>query len=130
MYTCNHTELLLHPFTPLYVVGKAFGYKSYLVATKFPESYPRHDRETPEFFKKILKEYALSVKAKEDIYDEETSVLVQERSQLRESLLAITEQDLQNPHVKFFVEQNPGWTHVRGMFMSLRVVQYCHQNPK
>ena len=111
-----HTELILHPFTPLYIVGKSFSYRSYLVATRFPESYPRYDRETPEFYKKMLKEYALGPGAKEN-YNEETCVLALRKGVLRGGLLPVTEQDLQNPHIKYFVEHNPGYTHVRGMFV-------------
>ncbi len=101
------------------MVGKAFGYKSYLVAMKFRESYPRHDKETPPHFKALFKEFVDSVKAKSDVYDEETFVLKQERSHLRENLLAVSEQDLKNPDIKYFVEQNPGYLQV---YLSLLVL--------
>ncbi len=110
------TELLLHPLTPLYVVGKSFGYKSYLVARKFTRSYPRWGKETPAHFKEIFKEYAESVKDDGDMYDEETGVLKQERSHLRENLLAVSEQDLQNPDIKYFVERNPGYLKVHILY--------------
>ena len=103
--------MIRHPLTPVYIVGKAYGYKSYLFALKFKESYPRYDRETPEFFKKMFKEYAQSVMAEGDTYDEDTNVLEQERTHLTENLLA-TEQDLKSPHIKFFVERNPGYAKV------------------
>ena len=35
-------ELILHPFTPLYMIGKGFSYKSYLVLChNFLDTYPR-----------------------------------------------------------------------------------------
>ncbi|XP_064384588.1 uncharacterized protein LOC135333554 [Halichondria panicea] len=76
---------------------------------KFTRSYPRWGKETPAHFKEIFKEYAESVKDDGDMYDEETGVLKQERSHLRENLLAVSEQDLQNPDIKYFVERNPGY---------------------
>ena len=102
------TELIFHPFTPLYLVGKAISYHSYLVAMKFKESYPRYDRETPEHFKKILNEFAQSELHGGDSYDEETNVIKQRQAKLQENLSAISERDLKNPHIKFFAERNPG----------------------
>ena len=49
--------------------------------------------------------------AEGDTYDEDTNVLEQERTHLTENLLA-TEQDLKSPHIKFFVERNPGYAKV------------------
>ena len=104
--------MILHPFTPVYVIGKAYGFRSYLVATHFKEYYPRYDKETPEFWKKMFREFAQGVMAKGDTFDEETSVLNQERTHLNEELSIVTEQALKNPHIKFFVEQNPGYKQV------------------
>ena len=101
-------ELILHPFTPLYMVAKLISYHSYMVAMKFKESYPRYDRKTPEYFRKILDEFAQSELHSGDSYDEETNVLKQRQARLQENLAAISERDLQNPHIKFFAERNPG----------------------
>ena len=110
------TELIFHPFTPLYVVGKAFTYKSYMMIIKFREFYPRYDRGTPEFFKNIIHDYAQSVKRPNETYDPETFVLERELSQARRFLAPISEKDLLNPNIKFFNEWNPGWRKVCGCF--------------
>ena len=77
----------------------------------FKESYPRYDRETPEHFKTILKNYAEDELGEGDIYDEETNVIQEEMAHLPENL-SVSEKDLKNPHIKFFVERNPGYTKV------------------
>ena len=75
---------------------------------KFKESYPRYDRETPEHFKNILNEFARSELHSGDSYDEETNVFKQQQTILQENLAAISERDLQNPHINFFAKRNPG----------------------
>jgi len=96
----------------MYVVAKAFSYKSYMVTTKFQEFYPRYNKETPEFYKNLLRDYAESVKSAGEVYNPETFVLERENSHLKDYVAAITEQDLKNPHIKFFNERNPGWMKV------------------
>jgi hypothetical protein len=103
-------ELLRHPWTPLYITGKAFSYKSYLAMAKsVKEAYPRFDAETPPFIKKIMDSYALSVKRADEEYDSETCVLKRELSHMKESIAPISPADLSNPHIQFFNRQNPGW---------------------
>ena len=96
----------------MYIVGKSFSYKSYLVATKFQEFYPRYNKETPEFYKDLLEEFAESVRLPDEVYNPETFVLEREISYLKDFVAVISEQDLKNPHIRFFNEQNPGWTKV------------------
>ena len=79
-------------------------------------SYPRYDRDTPEQLKKIQDEFARSgISHQEDkTYDEKTNVIVVHNAgvHVAEGLSAVSERDLQNPHIKFFVERNPGYTKV------------------
>ena len=82
------------------------------MCTRFHDSYPRYDCDTPEDFKKVLSEYAHSVMTKKDKYNPDTCILEQGKTQLKDSLQAVTEQDLQNPHVKYFIEKNPNWVKV------------------
>ena len=80
------------------------------------EFYPIYNKETPEHFRKMFAEYAesfVSMMGNQAKYHPETFVIEQEEICLKESLSTITERDLQNPHIKFFVERNPGWTKVR-----------------
>ena len=79
---------------------------------KFKESYPRYDRETPEHIKKIIDDYGQSELHEGDTYDEETNIIKQEVAHLPENLTAVSEKDLMNPHIKFFVERNPGYKKV------------------
>ena len=103
-------ELILHPFTPLYIIGKAFSYKSYVVLCHtLPLAYPRYDAETPEFEKGIINEFGTSVKLLNEVYDEEMFVLKRERTSMKEGVAVLTPESLNDPHIKFFVERNPGW---------------------
>ncbi|KAL5499378.1 hypothetical protein EMCRGX_G010777 [Ephydatia muelleri] len=83
-------ELFLHPFTPLYHSGKIFSYKTYNMITPFEHFYPR-------------------VKQPTENYNQETCVLEREYSYIKEHVAPITDDELKNPHIKFFTEQNPGW---------------------
>lgn len=59
-----------------------------------------------------MDDMAYSVKQPSEYYNEETSVLHREYSHLKEYVAPVTEDELKNPHIKFFVEQNPGWMKV------------------
>lgn len=109
-HTC--TELLLHPLTPLYVLGKVSTYKTYLLAARFRECYPRYDKETPELYKEIAQEYIKSINSPEDSFDPETSVLKRRVGVVKEHVAPISSHSLKNPHIKFFNERNPGWREV------------------
>ena len=107
-------ELLKHPLTPVFVVGKAHAYKSYLASMKFLESYPRYNLETPPMFKKVFDDYAeayLKMRPTAKYYPDRF-VIETEFVHVAENLQALSEYDLQNPHIKYFVEKNPGWTKV------------------
>ena len=104
------------------------------MCTRFHDSYPRYDCDTPEDFKDVLSEYAHSVMSKGDKYNRDTCVLEQERTQLTENLQAVTEQDLQDPHIKFFVEHNPNWVkvhtpcyiHIRVFIIIILAIVFTH----
>ena len=103
-------QLLFHPLTPVYIAGKAFSYKSYLVLAKnIKEVYPRFDAQTPPFIKKLIDDYAESVRHTDEEYNKERCVLKRELSTMKESVAPISPLDLKNPHIKFFDSQNPGW---------------------
>lgn len=102
-------ELLLHPFTPLYHGGKIFSYKTYVMITPFEKFYPRYDQMTPAFEKTLIDHIATAAKQPTENYNQDTCVLEREYSFLREHIAPITDEELKNPHVKFFAEQNPGW---------------------
>ena len=104
-------EILYHPHTPVYVMCKVFSYKSYLGLLKnFTNFYPRHDAPTPDFEKKLVNEFADSVRGQYEDYNPETFVLKREVSNLKCHVAPITEEEMKNPHIKFFAECNPGWS--------------------
>lgn len=103
-------QLLCHPLTPVYIIGKCFSYKSYLaVIHNMTEVYPRYDAPTPPSIKSIIDSYAESIKFANEEYDRETCVLKRELSSIKETVAPIFDNDLKNPHIQFFTSQNPGW---------------------
>ena len=106
------TELISHPLTPLYVLGKVSTYKTYLIATGVRDCYPRYDKPTPELFKMIAQEYVNSIKSSADSFDRESSVLKRRVGVVKHHVAPISEHDLKNPHIRFFNERNPGWREV------------------
>ena len=109
------SEIVRHPLTPIYVIGAIVSYKAYLYGISTIEYYPVYNKETPEHFKKMFAEYAarfVKTKGNQVKYNPETFVIEQEEVKLEESLSVVTERDLQNRHIKFFVERNPGWKKV------------------
>ena len=108
-------EQLKRPFTPVYVIGKVYSYKAYLHGVTMKEFYPVYNKETPKHFKKIFADFAEPIvrsKGGRAKYNPETFVIEQEDNCLNENLTTLPEQDLLNPHIKFFVERNPGWKKV------------------
>ena len=94
------------------MIAKLSTYKSYLMATIMPDSHPRYDKEAPEEIKKIAEEFVRSIQSPEDEYDRDTFVLRRRTVIVNTHMAEISERDLQNPHVRFFKERNPGWREV------------------
>ena len=95
-------ELLQHPLTPVYVVGKVFTHASYLYGVTLRECHPVYDKETPDYYREIFAEFAasaLSPKGEKLKYNPETFVLEQEGGCLEDNARVLTEEELQNPHV-------------------------------
>ena len=61
--------------------------------------------------KKILDEFAMSVKRQGETYDPDTNVISAQRnySQLKEHVIALSKRNLDDPRINFFMERNPGW---------------------
>lgn len=108
-------EMLRHPLTPVYAIGKLYSFTAYLKIVTSNEFYPVYNKETPEHFKKIFADFAAAVlvaKGGEARYNPETFVIEQDANHLEDNLTVLREGDLRNPHIKFFVERNPGWKEV------------------
>ncbi len=103
--------LLTHPFTPFLLVAEYFNYKTYAqLAHTFEKVYPSYGKETPDYMKEFIDDFAMKKMSNEDKYDSQTSVLKRTkfyylRSHATESWSA----NLKDPHVRFFCERNPGW---------------------
>ena len=104
-------ELVLHPFTPLYVVCKLFSYKSYVALARILKKvYPRHNAATPPFEKAIIDEFGFRIAGPGgDVYNRDTCVLEREHAALKHYVAPITDKEKRNPHIRFFLKQNPGW---------------------
>ena len=113
MYCAFHTELCLHPLTPLYMLGKVSTYKAYIQLYENHEFYPRYDKETPELYKKIAEDYAVDMKNSSDTYDRDNLILRRRLGIVREGVAPITERELRDPRIRFFSERNHGWREVR-----------------
>ena len=115
-------ELVLHPRTPIYLMGKAFSYLSYIALFRFLEEvYPRYDRKTPERERNLMNQFANDVRMGNESYDPDTFVLKRELSNLKSHVAPITESDLENPHIRFFAKSNPGWQSGHCLFFIAKV---------
>jgi len=89
------------------------GYKTYrFLPTYFNEFYPRHDKDTPEFEKKVLDSFA--TKKYPENYDPVKGLVIFDGTadRLKEGVADITETKLRNPSIAFFNKINPN--HLRG----------------
>ena len=115
-------EAVLRPNRPLFVIGKLFSYKSYLGMVNSIESvYPQCGKETPEFEKTLINEFAESVRRPCEKYNAETFVLERELSCVKNFVSPISNEDLKNQHIRFFVERNPGWCKGHCMFFIAKI---------
>ena len=89
------------------------GYKTYrYLPLIFREFYPRHDTRTPGHLQEVID--ALAESKYSEWYDSASGVIRAHAGQycLREGIAEITPERLRDPHVRFFVNQNPA--HKRG----------------
>jgi len=85
------------------------GYRTYLLlANAFPVAVPRHDRGPDEELEAHLR--ALASERFGAQYDVESGVIryAAAHERVRPGLTPITDRHLANPHVRFFLERNPG----------------------
>jgi hypothetical protein len=84
------------------------GYKTYRYLPLFFHNYhPRPDTESPPRLRAVL--HALAASRYPDRFDPEAGVVhANGKDQLRPGVADVTEGRLQDKHVRFFVERNPG----------------------
>ncbi|XP_065900265.1 uncharacterized protein [Dysidea avara] len=103
-------ELLLHPDIPLYNVAKCFTYKSYLGAMRQDRAYPRYNKVTPDWERKIIIKYGKRYETETAKFCEETFVVKRQHTKVQDNIADISHKHMANPHIKFYCSQNPGWT--------------------
>ena len=110
-------EMIKHPTVPVFLMGRTASYKSYLMlVNSVTSTYPRYDAPAPDYIKAVLHHYANTERLPGEEYDPTSFVLKRETTNIKRFVAPITEKDLKNPHIKFFVENNPGWSKGHLMF--------------
>lgn len=85
------------------------GHRTYrMLTTFFEEFWPRRGHPLPDAARAVRDAYARALYP--DDYDADAGVLAYRtpKDRLREGVAGVTERDLRNPDVAFFVERNPG----------------------
>lgn len=86
------------------------GYKTYrFLPIYFNSFYPRYDKETPEFEKKVI-DYFGTYKF-EEFYNPKTGIITFNgtKDMLKKGIADITESRLKDPHIRYFAEKNTGY---------------------
>jgi hypothetical protein len=94
---------------PLYWFLTSKGYKTYLLLTNnYVTYYPRYDRPTPPFEAAVID--TLARKKFGSAWVPELGILrfPEKLGRLREGVAPIGPEELEHPHIRFFLERNPG----------------------
>src|SRR5262245_55543967 len=97
---------------PLYWFLISKGYKTYrFLPLFFHEFYPRWDDSTPEWAAKLIA--ACATHKFGAAFSAQTGLVIggPKKDRLRPGVADLTPQRLGDPHVQFFAERNPGFTH-------------------
>ncbi|MBN1695103.1 hypothetical protein JW879_06870 [candidate division WOR-3 bacterium] len=88
----------------------SMGFRTYrFLPLIFEDYYPRYDRETPVFEKKIIDVLAYEKFGK--AYNKEKGVIIpRNKNFLKVKHATIPLNRLTNPHIKYFLRSNPGYT--------------------
>ncbi|KJE95155.1 hypothetical protein CAOG_05637 [Capsaspora owczarzaki ATCC 30864] len=101
---------LSRPFTQVYIIMKCFSIRSYLFAVRnAQECYPRHDMPTPAWEKTVMDGFGRAMTSPSEQYDAVHGVIERKNSHLKKGIAEISEKDKQDPHIRYFEEQNPDW---------------------
>ncbi len=101
---------LKRPTLPVYMVYGTFSYKSYLMLPRnFRTFWPRPEQPTPAREQRLLLDVARRFYA--DVRERPSGALVgRTTKQLREGIATIDDAALAEPAIRYFHEQNPGYT--------------------
>ena len=102
-----------NPSIPFYWFLISKGYKTYrFLPVFFHEFYPRHDAPTPAWASRVID--VLGEQCFSPSYDSAAGIVRANHfsCRLRTKVAGISDRRLQDPHVQFFADKNPG--HARG----------------
>lgn len=103
-------EVLRDPWTPKYLYAIALTHKLYRsVASMFQDYWPRHDRETPPEILEIMERVGRRV---DQNRWRSATELLQIPRRGRQEQLAVPEEQLADPVIRFFIDKNP--TYLQG----------------
>lgn len=86
------------------------GYKTYLLmANNFTTHYPRYEKETPVYFKQLMKSFYVKKFGESYLADRDLIHFNKPSCHLRDNVAAIKESHLSLPRVQFFQKKNPSW---------------------
>ena len=94
---------------PLYWLLISSGYKTYrFLSVFYKQFYPRHDTPTPQPLQSLIHQLAHARFGEQ--YKPQAGIVqfAQGNTPLREGIAATTDERLRDPHVRFFVQRNPG----------------------
>lgn len=95
---------------PVYWFLISKGYKTYLLmANNFAQHYPRFEIPTPDFEKKLMKEFYSSKFSKSYLAEKDLIVPQKDSCKLKISVADISNELLKNPRIAFFQNRNPDW---------------------
>jgi hypothetical protein len=95
---------------PLYWLLISSGYKTYRFLTVFyKEFYPRHDKPTPPEIQALMGHLATQRFGSQYRCGEGVVRFENGATPLREGLAEVTDERLQDPHIAFYLERNPGY---------------------
>lgn len=99
-----------HPLVPLYWLLISKGYKTYrFLPLFFHEFYPRHDADMPPWAGAVIDAFGRHKSPRS--YDAAAGIVRADegKDRLRPGVADLTDQRLRDPHVRFFVQRNPGY---------------------
>ncbi len=99
-----------NPDTPLFWFLISKGYKTYkFLPVFFNEFYPRFNKQTPTYEKKIIDAFARLKFT--DLYDQEKGLIRTDdkKDKLKKGIAEVTEARLRDEHIRYFIERNPNW---------------------
>ncbi|MGA3088502.1 MAG: hypothetical protein ABSD75_07800 [Terriglobales bacterium] len=118
--------LTAEPGVPLYWFLMTKGYRTYLyLPVFFRDFFPHYDRETPRELQSLLDGFARQKFG--DAYDASSGLIrfTETHGQLVEELSGVPERRAHDPHVKFFLQHNPGY--VNGVELAC-ITEISHEN--